>query len=157
MQITKQWLINKNACKSSLDHVCAHKYIGLTGVKFVEKLIKNNRASDANWLIVRIMDKPQKIKYTIFAAKQAINIYDKNHDTNRRLATVIEAAKMYLKNADKQIENANDMFAAEYAESSANIAAYAAYATSNNAQFAGIAQNKMKLFIIKKGLEIINQ
>ena len=53
MKITKKWLENKNACESSLIHVCENGYIGLDINKFLEKLIINNRLSDANWLITR--------------------------------------------------------------------------------------------------------
>jgi len=60
MKITKKWLQNKNACKESFGYVCENDYIGLDEIRFLKKLIKEKRYSDANWLIVRLMIKTKK-------------------------------------------------------------------------------------------------
>ena len=76
--VTKKWLENKGACETSFDYVCENGYIGLTPIKGIEKLIENDRLLDANWYITKVMNKKQNVKYAIFAAKQVIDIYEKN-------------------------------------------------------------------------------
>ena len=56
-KVTKKWLTDRNACLSSLDYVIKNNYIGLPPVDFLNKLIKDDRFSDANWLIVQLMNR----------------------------------------------------------------------------------------------------
>ncbi len=75
-KVTKKWLEDRDACKSSLNYVINNGYINLPPVEFLEKLISNDRLSDANWLIVRVMDEKKRVEYTTFAsdAKKELQI-----------------------------------------------------------------------------------
>ena len=155
MKITEKWLQDKNACESSFNHVKENGYINLNGVDFVKKLIRNKRLSDANWLIVRIMNKKQKVEYAIFAAEQAISIFEKKYPEDNRPRNAINAAKKYLKNPCKKTKNAAD--AAADAADAAAYAAYAAYATdATDATYAAAyAAAALKIKILNNGLEIL--
>ena len=150
MKITKEWLESKNACHSSLTYVCANNYIGLDIVDFLEKLIKEKRLSDANWLITKGMNKKQNVLYAIFAAEQVISIYEKKYPKDSRPRKAIEAAKRYIKNPCKKTKaaayaayaaattDAADAADAAYAADAAANAAYAA-AYAADAAYAGYA------------------
>ena len=97
----------------------------------VNKLIETNNAEWANWFIVRCMTHEQRIQYSIFAAEQVIDIYEKKYPDDARPRKAIEAAKAYLKKQSK--ENRDAAYAA------ANAAAHAAYAAANAAYAAANA------------------
>ena len=71
MKITKEFLKEKNACQEGVEFVEEHGLIGLEGVEFVRKLMEYEQYGYANWLIVRIMDRKQCVKYAQFAADSA--------------------------------------------------------------------------------------
>ncbi len=151
-EITKEWLQEKEACLSSLTYVCENGYIGLSITAFINKLIKNDRVNDANWLITQYMNKKQNIKYTIFVAQQELLFFEKEHPNDKRPRKAIQAAKEYLKNPCKKTKKraytayyavtytiATSAIYAIYtaittnADYAAAYAAYAAYAVANAA------------------------
>jgi len=76
MKITKKWLNDRHPCKTSFDYVCQNDYIGLDIIPFIEKLIKEKRLSDANWLVTKGMNKKQNVMYAIFAEDVAFAAFD---------------------------------------------------------------------------------
>jgi hypothetical protein len=124
MKITKEWLKGKWACKEGFDWWKKHAEANVK--KLALRLVKENHFDWANWMLTRIFDKTQNIKYAIFAAEQVIGIYEKDYPKDDRPRKAIEAAKDYLK---KSNANAAD-YAADYA------AAYADYAAANAADYA---------------------
>ena len=76
----KWWLIN---CKN------------LETDKQLLKLV-NYRADWANWLIVRLLNRKDKIRYAVFAAEQVIKIYEKKYPNDKRPRKAIEAAKKVI-------------------------------------------------------------
>jgi len=160
MEITKEFLQSKSACSPSYKWVVENKLIGLEHPEFIAKLMENNRFSDANWLITKLFDKMQSVKYAIFAAEQVLNIYEKKYPNDDRPRLAIEAAKKYLTNpnaktaddaayaadaaaaADAAYDAAYDADAdayAAYAADAADAAAYAAAAHAADAYAAGAA------------------
>jgi len=150
MEITKEFLQSKNACSPSYKWVVENKLIGLEHPEFIAKLMENNRFSDANWLITKLFDKMQSVKYAIFAAEQVLDIYEKKYPDDARPRLAIETAKKYLKNpnaktaddadaaayaADAAADDAYDAARAAYdaARAAARAAAYAAYAAARAA------------------------
>jgi len=125
MKITKEWLRKRGACHKSLDYVCSNNYIGLDIIPFLQKLIKENRLFDANWLITKGMNKKQNVSYAIFAAEQVINIFEKKFPTDKRPRKAIESAKNYLKNPCEKTKS-NAAAAAHAAETTGIAASYAA-------------------------------
>ena len=71
MKITKKWLEGKEACQEGMAFVEEKELIGLEGTEFVKKLMDYEQYGYANWLIVRIMDRKQCVKYAQFAADSA--------------------------------------------------------------------------------------
>jgi hypothetical protein len=131
MEITKEFLHQKEACEQSYKWVCENKLIGLEHEEFIDKLMKNNRFSEANWLLTKLFDETQCVKYAVFCAQQVIDIFEKKYPDDKRPRKAIEAAKDYL-------ESPNDVTyaaavaaaanAADAAEASVYAAANAAYA-----------------------------
>ena len=120
-KVTKSWLKKHHACTDSLAHVIKNNYIGLSPIDFIKKLMSEDRFPDANWLIVRIMNKKQKVQYAVFAAEQVLDIYEKKYPNNKAPRLAIEAAKKYINNPCK-ITKKN-----AYAAAAASPAADAAY------------------------------
>lgn len=71
MQISKEWLKSRNACQEGMKFVKEKKLIGLEGTEFVKKLMQYEQYEYSNWLIVRIMDREQCVKYANFSADLA--------------------------------------------------------------------------------------
>ena len=124
--ITEEFLKSHHACSSGMEWVKKNKLIGLESFEFLDKLMDADKFSWANWLVVRLMDKPQKVKYAIFAAEQVIDIFEKKYPNDNRPRKAIEAAKGYLKSPTTETK------AAAYAAYAAD-AAYAAYAAATYA------------------------
>jgi len=124
MEITKEFLQSKNACSPSYRWVVENKLIGLEHPEFIAKLMENNRFSDANWLITKLFDKMQSVKYAIFAAEQVLDIYEKKYPDDARPRLAIEAAKKYLTNPNAKTA-ARAAARAAYDADSARAAAYA--------------------------------
>jgi hypothetical protein len=135
MKITAKWLHDRNACQDSFDHVKENGYLGLDGISFIEKLIENNRVLDASWLIVRCMNKKQCVQYAVFAAEQALHLFENEYPNDTRPRDAINAAKAYIKNPCRKTKDAAyAAYAAAYAAAdAAGAAAYAAYAAAGAA------------------------
>lgn len=141
-----------------------------------KKMLGMNEFVDANWLIVRLMDKTQKIKYAIYAAEQVLGIFEKEYPNDDRPRKAIEAVKKYLKNPSRHSEravcvSATDAFDAARA-AGAFLAAFAIDATdafdaahAARAAFAAVeaarstrstdAAKKLKTKLINYGLKLL--
>jgi len=136
MKITNEWLQEKTACVEGVEW---WKGCGETnGKKVVEKLVGADKLDWANWLIVRIMDRPQVIRYSIFAAEQVIDTYEKKYPDDKRPRLAIEATKKVLEADTEENRSA--------ADSAARSAAYSA----DSAAF-----QKMQNKILKYGLGLL--
>ena len=94
MKIDRKWLEEKGACSDGLEWFLKE---GITDpVKGIENLVKKDHWEWANWLIVRVMTRPQYLAYAIFAAEQVIEIYEKKYPDNKRPRKAIDAAKAVL-------------------------------------------------------------
>jgi hypothetical protein len=145
-KITLEWLKQKNACVGGYKY-CAEVKI-TEPLALIQRLIDDDHNDWANWLIVRIMDRTQNIKYAIHAAEIALPFFEKKYPEVTAPRNAINAAKLCLEN-DKP-ENRQTAAAARvaaYAADAANAAAayaaadaaYAAYAAANAAAFAACA------------------
>jgi len=103
------------------------------GIELVLILAKH-RFDWANWLIVRLLDKQQKVQYAIYAARLVLHIFEEKHPDDNRPRKAIEAAEM-----DYDTQAAADA-ANTAGRATAGAASYAAYAAANAAvQVAGNA------------------
>jgi hypothetical protein len=183
MKITTKWLQEKSACPQGIEWFKAHHE--MRPVPLLRSLIKADKLQWANWLVARVMDKPQRVQYAIFAAEQVIGIFEKKYPQDKRPRQAIEAAKAWLKNPtnENQKSAAADASAASaasaadaasaasvaYAASAASAAAYAAasaaYAAAVDTASAAYAasaasayaKKKIQLKILEFGIEILQK
>ena len=173
MQITKEWLQEKKACKEGIKWFAAQ--VENDGVKIVKKLMKENQLQWANWLIVRIMEyKQQYVSYAIYAAEQVIDNFEKEYPNDKRPREAIEAAKKCIENPTEENKNAAYRAAARAyraadraysaAYSAADSAAYcaadsaacSAYSAADSAYSAAYrAADKMRIKILNYGLKLL--
>ena len=107
-------------------------------IKVLKQLIEEKHFDWANWLIVRVMTRPQYLNYAIYSAEQVIGIFEKKHPDDRP-RKAIEAAKKVLK--DDTEENRE----ATYAADATYAAAYAA------------EREKMQLKILNYGIDLLGK
>jgi hypothetical protein len=171
MQITKKWLIKKDATK---DKACKE------GIKWFEKqstkdakeiailLLKDNHFDWAVWLVENIITKSQAVEWAIYSADLVLPIFEKEHPNDDRPRKAIETAKNWLKKPTKSNQHIahNAADAAYFLDFTATHAAYSAavstdYAAANHASTAAIyaidADAKFKKKIIMKGIEIVTR
>jgi immunity protein 5 of polymorphic toxin system len=137
MKITKEWLKEKGACSDGkewfLDQGIEDPIAG------IKNLMKHDKLDWGNWLIVRVMTRPQYLAYAIFAAEQVIHIYEKRYPDNDKPRKAIEATKAVL---------ANDNEKTRFAAADAACAAYAA---------AAAARKEMRIRILEYGISLLEK
>ena len=140
MRITEEWLLQQNACDEGIEWFKQQKK--RDGIRLVEALIPEH-PDWANWLIVRLLSGEGRVRYGIYAAEQALPIFEAAYLKERGPRLAIKAAKAVLKNdTAKNREAAN--VAAGAAERAAGrarwatgAAAWAAWAAEGVAWAAG--------------------
>ena len=135
MKITKRWLEGEGACHDGIAWFVAQTETD--GGAIVRKLMaeypQNKKGLDwVNWLIVRILNRKQKIQYAIFAAEQVIDLFEAEYPDDKRPREALEAARAVSKRDTAKNRAAADAaaYAAIHAARAARVAAYAAEAAS---------------------------
>ena len=129
-KVTTKKLEALNACSEGVQWFENQKATALDKVCFA--LIEDSRANWANWLIVRYMNKKQRVQYAIYAAEQVLDIFEKKYPEDKRPRLAIEAAKNWVKSPTEK--NRDAAAAADAAAYAADAAAYAAaYAAADAA------------------------
>ena len=129
MKLTNAWLEKWEACS---DGVAWFRKSGLTeSSEVLEGLLKDKKLGWAKWLIVRLLDRKDKIRYAVFAAEQVIEIFEKKYPEDKRPRQAIEAAKAVLATDDGETRAAaraagDAAWAAAWAAGDAGDAAWAA-------------------------------
>ena len=97
MEITKEWLEEKNACHEGQEWFENQKLSD--GLEIGKALMGEDKTKNewANWLIVRIMERKQYLAYAIFAARQVLDIFEKKYPEDNRPRLAIEAAEKCLR------------------------------------------------------------
>jgi hypothetical protein len=75
MRLTLKQLKTWGACEGGYNWFKEQKDKRLSVV--LPKLVKTGHFDWANWTVVRLMTHPQKVSYAIFAAEQALPLYEK--------------------------------------------------------------------------------
>jgi hypothetical protein len=129
MKITKRLLRKLGACEDAYDAFCEHQPLS-DPIKVIDKAMELGRFDWANWLVVRLLDKQQRVKYAILCAEEVLPIFEKEYPDDDRPRKAIEAARAWLKNPSS--ENARVAAAARAAANAASAAdaADAAYAAA---------------------------
>ena len=143
--ITKEWLKENKACSEGVKW-WEDNGSKKDAVTVLRSLLESDHFQWANWTIVRLMDRKQKIQYAIFAAEQVLDIFEKKYPKDDRPRKAIEAARKVLE-ADTQ-ENRKAADAAAYAY------AAAAYADAYADAYAA-ARKKMQKTILEYGISLL--
>ena len=161
MKITKKWLKEQGACSGGVDWFMA---FGKTdSVDVISGLLEAERFNWANWLIVRLLDRKNHIRYAIFAAEQVISIFEKKCPEDKRPRNAIDAAKAVLKKDTKETRAAamaaalaagDVAYAAAAAAMAAALAAGDAAGAAAGAAAWAAAGDEMKEKIVRYGLEL---
>ena len=162
MKVTLDWLRKNGACSEGVNWFKSQDKSDLA--KVVDSLMKQDHFQWANWTLVRFLDRQQKIQYSIFAAEQVINIFEKKYPDDKRPRKAIEAAKKCLE-ADtgenrKASAAASAAAAADASFADASFAASAAAASAASfaaalAAAAADARKKMREKLLKYGLDLL--
>ena len=128
MKITNEFLKEKSACTDGFRWVNKRGIVGLEHTEFIKYLLAHDHYDYSNWLITKMLDKDNLIRYAIFAAEQVLDIYEKKYPGDDRPRKAIEAAKEYLKTHSKSAAHAASA-AASVAARAVDAAVYAADAT----------------------------
>ena len=141
--MNRQWFKEHNACYDGYAWVCSQykEDEEIDPEELISRLIAEARLNWANWTICRIFTDEQKIKYVIFAAEQALHLFEEKYPNDDRPRKAIEATKACLKSSTEE----NKQAAAEAAEA-AWAAAWAARAA---------ARVKMLKKILEYGLTLL--
>jgi hypothetical protein len=121
MKLTKEFLKRHSACRDGYEYWIKTNEPDL--IKFIHICKKDNHLDWANWLIVRAMNREQRLKYAIFAAEKVLHIFEAEYPDDKRPRDAIKAAKAVLKNDTQKNRNA----AYDACDAAAYAAAYAAY------------------------------
>jgi len=144
-KITEKWLKRFGACLGSIEWVKEQKTSD--PIELLEKGIASNDDTIfdyCNWGISRYFSRIERIKYTVYVAKQVLHIFEKEYPDDDRPRKAIEAAERCVKNDTEENRHAayNAAYAA-YATYTATYAAanaaYDAYAAAYNAASAAYA------------------
>ena len=137
MKITLEWLKEKNACPEGVYWF--KNYANNSAVKrpdaiiVLKCLMKEDHLDWANWTAVRVMERKQYLAYSIFAAEQVLDIFEKKYPTDDRPRKAIESARECLKNDTET--NRNSAYAYAYAYT-CTYADFAAASAASAASFA---------------------
>ena len=173
MKITEKWLTENHACNDGMNWWLSKQEPD--GIKVLNHLIEEDKLQWAHWLVFRIMNLDQKIQYSIFAAEQVLDIFEKKYPEDKRPRLAIEAAKNVLEHDTKEnrsavyaAANAVDYAAADAAYAAAYAADYAAAYADNAVDYAAAdaaynavdyaaadARSEMRVRIINHGLKLL--
>ena len=180
MKIKLTWLEEKNTCEEGIEYFTSNELEGIEDVDLVKKLFEEKKYNWASWLLTRLFDKTNNVKYAVYSAELVLPIFEKKYPKDDRPRKAIEAAKNWLANQTKENAHAAHAAAAAayaaaayaadaaaYAAAAAAAAAYtsdaadytAAYAAYAAAAYAAdaaaAAADILKIKIIKNGLYIL--
>src|SRR3990167_7599371 len=170
MNITLDWLKEQRACPEDVEWI---SNIIDTRVENLYRIaIKENKLDWANWAMVRLLDRKNKIRYAVFAAEQVLDIFEKEYPEDKRPRKAIEAAKKVAE--DDSEENRRDSNVAANASYAAALAAHVALADSNvasnatfntanaiayvvNATLASANAEEIKIKILDYGMTLLRE
>ena len=104
MKLTVRTLKKYGACIEAVDWVKTQKNKSYKAL--FSECLAGEHLDWAKWIIARLLDKENKIRYAIYAATQVIHLYEDKYPGDDRPKKAIQAAKNYLKNPSD--ENAAD-------------------------------------------------
>ena len=151
-------LTDLSACEEAIDWFVENCKDNCSTEEAVDTLIKSKHRQafeSSNWLIVRLLNDANKIKYAVFAAREVLPIFEKRYPKDLRPRLALEAAEKFISDgsevnkdaacaaadaaydAARVADAADAAYAAAYAaDEAARAAAYAAYDAARAAAYA---------------------
>ena len=175
MNITLEFLKQKEACEEGLDYFKANNLEEIEAYKLINKLNEDNKLGWNNWLLSKLFTHENCIKYAIYSAELVLHIFEKKYPDDKRPRLAIKAAKKYLKTPTEKNKEAAAAAAARAAwaadaaraagdaawaaAGAAGDAAWAAAGAAGDAAWAAgdAAYNKLLQNIIDYGAELLKE
>jgi hypothetical protein len=132
MRITKKWLEKNAACERGIEWFCAKKF--KTDKKVIRELMEYDYFDWANWALVKLLNKKNRLKYAIYCANLVLPIFEERYPNDKRPREAIIAAKKVLKNNTKKNREA----AANAAAANKAAIAYAVFYAAFYASYAAV-------------------
>ncbi len=167
MKITLEKLIKSNACSEGIEYF-KENYLAIDHEQLTNELIAKEKLNWANWLISKLLNKDNCVRYAIYSAELVLHLFENIRKEDDRPKKAIEAAKNYLDNqCEENRDAAGDAAwaagdaawaagaAAGDAGDAAGDAAWAAAWAAGAAGAAGDARNLTLTKIINYGLELL--
>ena len=102
MRVTKNWLVKHNACSDGMSFVTEHKLIGSDECDFIRQLVKLDKHDWALWLLVRRLDRKDRIRFAVYCARDVLPIYEAEYPNDDRPRKAIEAAEACVETNTKK-------------------------------------------------------
>ena len=106
MNITLEFLKQKEACEEGLDYLKANNLEEIEAYKLINKLNEDNKLDWNNWLLSKLFTHENCIKYAIYSAELVLHIFEDKYPDDKRPRLAIKAAKKYLKTPTKKNKEA---------------------------------------------------
>ena len=155
--ITKRWLKSNNACGDAIEWFDTQTDKSENAL--LNACITEKHLDWANWAMGRKLNKINCIRYAVYAARQVLDIFEKEYPNDDRPRKAIQAARGYIKNPTQSNKSITYTYAAADAAADA-YAAYAAgagyataYAAARAAAYA--ASPKLPIKILKYGMRLL--
>lgn len=129
MKLTVKKLKSLDACDDAIQVFKEQKERDV--FKVFALMLGDKKYQWANWLIVRLLKRKNKIRYTIYAAEQCLDKFEQKYPNNKRPRLAIKAAKKVVKKDNE--ENRDAAFSAVSAASAASAAFSAAQSVARSA------------------------
>ena len=159
-------LTDLSACEEAIDWFVENCEDNCSTEEAVDTLIKSKHKQAfewSNWLMVRLLNDANKIKYAVFAAREVLPIFEKRYPKDLRPRLALEAAEKFISdpseiNKDTACAAADAVRAARAAACAAcadAAAAYAAHAAASAA--AAYADVNITKKIVQYGLKLLKE
>ena len=84
MLITQDKLKEWSACTDGYKWACGILKKKPMSAKNFIKITAEHKLDWANWVICRVLDKPNKVRHAVFAAKQVLHLFEKKYPDDKR-------------------------------------------------------------------------
>src|SRR5271157_1137493 len=105
MKITLEKLKGLEACGEGIVYF-AENYTEIDHADLIKDLIKKDKVNWANWLVSKLLNTDNVIRYAIYSAELVIYLFEEKYPNDDRPRKAIEAAKNYLNDPKKENRSA---------------------------------------------------
>ena len=96
MKITRKLLVSLEVCDEGLEYFDENKLEDIDVFGLINQLIDENKFTWINWLLARVYNHDNCIRYAIYAAESVLHIFEDKYPDDMRPRQAIEAIKNLL-------------------------------------------------------------